>query len=479
LLALLAPVAAIGSGPAQAAAAKAGPDGIVSAQVDSFALRTEYDIPLPVGSGTVAHVSGEIRRSLAGENAKGVAGAPTEMDAVVSGKYIDPQGTGKPQRRLPQSECFYPGSLLDTHFYFPTDTQAESKTAPPSGYATARCASGPELELHARGSGTDATGSPTNGLAPLVTSGTVASDSLVRPVKGVLESTTESRSTGLSILGGVVKIGSVAASGHSSTTGKPGGAASRADVVISDINAGGVAFGLTNAVVNDKETVELTIAGQTVGVDSSAAKSVIDAANAAIGPQGCKMTPLTSPDSYPQGYLFSRPQPDIGVKADGSAASSYRGGLLIVCDPPRSVTDNFGGFSPQRAQFLVGFAYTSTTAKAEIGGFGFGNIADTVIGGGPGSAVLGAGTGGLGLPVTPSAGTITGSAGSAPATAATAAPRATRPVAAIGPVHLSGGTRWLLGLLGLLGWAALTHFGARHFLAATAPCNTFRPVDGA
>ncbi|MDQ1403342.1 MAG: hypothetical protein QOG03_1658 [Actinomycetota bacterium] len=476
-LAALAVPATLGMGGANAADSGTGPQGVVSGQVDSFALRVEYDIPLPVGSGTVAHVGGEIRRSLAGENAKGVAGAPTEMDAVVSGKYIDPQGTGKPQRRLPQSECFYPGSLLDTHFYFPTETQGDTQTAPSTGYATSQCAAGPLVELHGRGHGSDTPGGPTSGLAPIVTTGTVASDALARPDKGVLEANTASRASGVSILGGVLTIGSVVASGRSSTDGRPGGAASRADVAISDINAGGVAFGLTSATVNGKEQVQLTAGGQTVAVDSSAAKSVIDAANAAIEPNGCRVTPLTSPDTYPQGYLFSRPQPDIGVKADGTSASSYRGGLLIICDPPKQVTNNFGGFSPQRAQILVGFAYTSTTARAEVGGFTFGDAGSVIVGTG-GSPLLGT-LGGLSSPVDglPAIGSSPVAAAT-PSTPSGPTPAARpRPVAAIGPIHLSSGVRWLLGLLGLVGWAALTNLGARRFLLATVPCNTFRPED--
>jgi hypothetical protein len=294
-------------------------------------------------------------------------------------------------------------------------------------------------------------------------------------VKGVLDSATASRASGISILGGVIKIGSVVASGESSTNGRPGGAASRADVKISDVSAGGVNFGLASATVNGKEQVEVTAAGQTVPADSSAAKSVIDSANAAIGAQGCKITPLTSPDSYPQGYLFSRPQPEIGVKADGSSAASYRGGMLIVCDPPRAVTDNFGGFSPQRMQMLLGFAFTSTTAKAEVGGFSFGDAGSVLVGNGGLTGLNGATPiGGLGTtPLEVAQGPST-----APVQPSVAAPAARpRPVAAIGPIRLSRGLRWSLGLLGLLGWAALTNFGARRFLMATVPCNTFRPED--
>ena len=458
--------AALGGGAARAA----GPAGTVEAQVESYALRVEYDIPLPVGTGTVAHVSGDARRSTGGENAKGIAGAPTELDPVVGKEYLDPQGTGHPQRALPQTECFYPGSLVNTHFWFPTQVQTETQGVPPTGYATARCSAGPEVELHGHAQGSDAPDGPTAALAPVVTVGSAASDSLARPVRDRLDAETASRASGLSILGGAVKIGSVAAAGHSSTTGTPGGATSRADVAVSDVDAGGSRFALTTATVDGKEQVQITAGGQTMPADSSGAKSLVDGINAALKPQGCSVTPLTSPDRYPQGFLFSRPEPEVGVKDDGSLAASYRGGLLVVCDLPRSLTDNFGGFSPQRVQIVVGFAFTSTTAGGAVGGFGLGDLG----GGGDlgGSAVLG------GFRSAPaSAPSFT--PGPAPDVAAPApvAPTANPPatarasrVAAILPFRMDPTLRWLFGLIGLAGWALLTHLGARRFLWATAPC---------
>ena len=193
--------AAAGVGRASAVGEEVGPPGVISAQLDSFAMRVEYDIPLPVGTGMVAHVDGEARRSQAGENAKGIAGAPTEMDAVVGKEYADPQGTGHPVRSLPQSECFYPGSLLDTHFSFPTQTQGETQGSPPTGYTTSRCSAGPEVELHAHAAGSDATGGPASGLAPVMTTDAVSSDGLARPVRDTLDSVTEAHASGVSILG--------------------------------------------------------------------------------------------------------------------------------------------------------------------------------------------------------------------------------------------------------------------------------------
>ena len=67
-----------------------GLDGLVTAEAESYALRVEYDIPLPAGPGDIPHTIGEIRRTTAGENAKGLAAAPTHLGAVVIGQYVNP-----------------------------------------------------------------------------------------------------------------------------------------------------------------------------------------------------------------------------------------------------------------------------------------------------------------------------------------------------------------------------------------------------
>ncbi|HZQ28513.1 MAG TPA: hypothetical protein VFA94_12510, partial [Acidimicrobiales bacterium] len=262
----------------------------------------------------------------------------------------------------------------------------------------------------------------------------------------------------------------------------------RADIAVSDINAGGVRFSLSSASVNGDERVEVTAAGQTVPVGSAAGKALIDAANAAIKPQGCSMTPLTTPDSYPQGFLFSRPDPEVGVRPDGTLAASYRGGLLVVCDMPRSLTDNFGGFSPQRAQMLFGFAYTSTaaTSASDTGGFNLGDLGgDGLVLGGSGPALSTPSSGELGLTTsTPfSTPAPAASGGEAPAAVAspptTVAPSIPHRLAAIHFPRMDGRMRWLLGLIGLAGWALLTHMGARRFLLATTDCATVPPpTDG-
>jgi len=455
-------VAAFAGGPA--ARADGGPAGEINAQAESYAMRVEYDIPLPAGTGTIAHVNGEARRSSAGENVHGLSGAPSELDAVVVGRYTDPQQTGHAINRPPQSECFYPGSLVDEHFGWPTDTKSATKPSPATSFAIAKCTAGPTLELHAQDAQPQSNG--------LIDVQGVASDALARPDHDLLASDTESRATGVSILGGLMTIKSVVARGHSVTTGKAGGAQSSAQVLLSDIAVGGQTFSIASGSVNGKEVTTLTAAGQTVPIDSPYGQQVMDAANGVLKPQGCTMAVLASPAKYPQGYIFSRPDPEIGLKADGSLASSYRGGLTLVCSMPRSVSDPTT-FSPQRMQVLFGFAYTSTSVQAEIGGFNFSDI-----GGLDSGPILGgtlttgsfAGVGSspaqslLALPGTAAVPATTG-----PSTAPARPPQSVlaKPAAVIPPLRMDQTLRLLLGVACVALWGALTHFGIKRFLTAT------------
>jgi hypothetical protein len=319
-----------------------------------------------------------------------------------------------------------------------------------------------------------------------VTSGAIESTALAHPDKNVLLADTESHASGVSILNGVLKIGSVVARSHSQTTGKAGGGTSTSEIVISDIDAGGQRFSLSSASVDGKEQLLVTVAGQTVPVDSSAGKAVIDAVNAALKPQGCSMTPLTTPDSYPQGFLFARQPPAVGVKPDGTLAASYRGGLLIICDMPRNVSDPTT-FTPQRAQILLGFAYTTAAATGEPLGFGLGDLGGLSSGpllGGIGNGPIGASTSGFigstgaTTGIVTDAQSVTGAGETAPATAPEATAQApTKPAAAIVPFHMDAADRWIIGLLSLLAWGFLTHLGAQRFLFATDPCAAGAPEE--
>jgi hypothetical protein len=443
-----------------------GPHGVISASVESYAARVEYDIPLPAGPGSIAQVTGEIRASAAGENAKGIAAAPSAIGPVVGGKFSDPRGTGHPENSYPQTECFYPGALVDTSFYFPTDERGETKAAPAVGYATTRCAAGPSIDLHSRAGTVGGDKTVAAAAGPVLTAGSFTSDALARPLKGALKANTASDASNLSIMNGAITIASIVARGESQITGQPGGGTSTATIAISDISAGGVVFSLNSASINGKETLQLTVGGQTVPIDSSAAKAVIDAANTGLKAQGCSLAPVTSPDQYPQGFLFSRPEPLVGVPDDGSLAASYRGGLVVFCDIPKSLSEP-STFSPQRAQIVLGFAYTGTAVKPgddnlQIGGFDTGDLL---------SGLTDSGNVAAGNPFDA---TLTAPPPAAPEIAAPApvveqaAPALTSAPATILPRHLAASTKWLLGLLSLALWFPLTHFGARRLRLALA-----------
>jgi hypothetical protein len=453
--------------------AASGPPGAIAATAEAFAYRVEYDIPLPVGTGTVGHVNASVTRAPAGESAHGIAGAPTEMDAVVAGRYIDPRQTGHAERNLPQSECYYPGALLATRFVFPTDTQKETSGLPPTSYAVANCGAGPTSELHAHNGPVSDPASTDPG----VTADGASSDALARPDHDVLEANATSRAAGISLGGGALHIGSVVATGASSTTGSKAGGKSQAAVNIGEIRAGNTTFSLASVGRGDgTQDVELTTGGQTFPADSSQGKALVESANQALKPSGCSLSVLTDPARYPQGFLFSRPEPELGVRNDGTLAASDRGGLLVLCDVPDNPAAQATKFSPQRIQAVVGFVYTSTAANPAVGGFGLGDLA-----GGP-TGPLNFKSPGVGSPATPgfpagiavpSASPAAGGtalAGSSPPAAPAVARARPKSIAAVGPIGMGTLTRVLLALVCLAAWGWLTHIGASRFRRATAPC---------
>jgi hypothetical protein len=440
----------------------AGPAGLISAEFDAFAVRVEYDIPLPAGTGSVPHVVGEVRRSGAGENAKGLSAAPSQMDAVVGGKYANPDADTKgDERNLPQVECFYPGDLVNTRFDFPTQTQPQTAPAPPVGYAVARCGAGPEVGLEAR-----------NGAAvlPGISIGGGVADGGARPASGVLQSAASARASDVKLADGAVTIRSVEANGASHTNGQPGGAATDSRVALTDVTAGGVQF----SVANDR----IVLAGTTVPLDAASTATLVTTINGALAPAGCRIDLLSHPEAYPQGFLLGRKPPTIGVSADGSLAASMQGGLLVVCDLPKDATEPTT-FSPQRMQVLVGFAYTGVAANAEPGGFSLGSLGSFTEDGGfssfdttesttvkpPDLAAVAAGSHGA-MPELPAAAPVDAAA---PPAAAAPAPPPPAPRARLAAVDfaMDPAHRAVLALLCLPLWALLTHLGLRRLRGVT------------
>ena len=443
-----------------------GPAGTLSSDVEALGVRVEYDIPLPAGTGTVPHVAGDTSRQNSEDNSHGLAGAPSQLDAVVGGQYVDPngEGGGKPQRNLPQTECFSPGHNLDTVFRFPTDTQAETAALPPISVATAQCAPGPYVEMHASVTGIGLRGTPSEALGAVVHSGTATADGLSRAVHGQLVSDGAAHVSDLDILG-AIHIGGVTVSGHSAVTGKAGGAETSGSVALTDMTIGGVTASLTNGA--------LSVAGQSAPVDTSAGQALLGQLNTALAPSGCTATVMAKPSDYPQGFLLARKPPEIGAAADGHLAASMEGGMLFVCNLPASVTSQLGGFSPQRVQVLVGFAFTSTQAISDPGGFGLGDLGG-LTGTSAGTAVTGPGTITStpvlhGLVPAPPPTTIVSSTEPAVTTAPAARSTAlAAPVLRVGHYAFDPTLRAVLFALCLIGWLALTGVGIRALRGVTA-----------
>lgn len=431
----------------------------LSAEAEAYPVRVEYDIPLPVGTGTVAHTIGEIRRSYGSDNAKGLAGAPSELDAVVGGKYADPDTSRKgDESHLPQSECFYPGALVDTSFSFPTENRAETAGAPTTGYATARCDVGPYAELHARAAEAGGKRTALDVLGAIGTAGSAASDTILRTTQGTLAATTSARAQDVSVLDGLFTIAAIKVQSGSSVTGKAGAAASQASIALNGIDAGGVRFSLRNGDVVVGDTV--------VPATSAAGRQVLDAASAALKAFDCDLAVLGAPSTYPQGFLFQRPPPKLGIAADGSRASSMVGGLLLTCNPPQEITSPTG-LNPQRVQMLFGFAYSSTATSSDVGGFGIpdlGGVAGGVLAGLPGTFDGPAINPSPALPDVPSS-----------AIAPPAATVSGRPALALTPIACAATLRaddWIASdtwpwVLALIGWALLTHLGLRRIRRET------------
>ena len=446
----------------------AGPDGLVSAEFDAFAVRIEYDIPLPAGSGSIPRVVGEVRRSIAGENAKGLSAAPSQLDAVIGGTYADPdKGSKGDERRPPQVECFYPGDLLNTRFDYPTDSQTETEAAPAAAFAIARCGAGPDVGLEARNGATD---------YPGVRVGASVADGGARPASGVLSSVASARASDIKMAEGLITIGSVDVNGRSTTNGEPGGAATDAQVAVNDVTVAGTRFSLSNG--------RVVLGDQTQPLDAASTTALMTTLNSSLAATGCRMDVLSRPEVYPQGFVLGRKPPALGVAEDGSLAASMQGGLLVLCDLPQTLTAPTG-FSPQRMQVLFGFAYTAVAATEEAGGFGIGGLLGATFGAEDGASFTEGSDGaaidqptGVALDAGPSIGaadvvgvTPVPELGPAPTSDDTAAPSAgtSTPRARILPVSfaMDPTQRAVLAVLCLSIWALLTHLGLRRLRGVT------------
>jgi len=355
----------------------------IDGETEAFALRVEYDIPLPASIGTEPHVVGEIRRTF-GENAKGLAGAPTDFTAVTGGEVYDPWSgvngndgplkvgsvqTGikqpiDPHQNLPTAECFYPGYISQT-VSWPRDLRGDTSPLPPISYANAQCNAGPTTQLTAWAASADTPDGPGAALGSVVHTGEISADSTLQPQAGVVTSAARASGHSIKILGGVIRIGQVEAEGLSTAAGPGGTDSTTGHVALTDISAGGQLFSIADD--------SLVVAGTKVPIDSSAGQAFLTNVNNALDPTGCKLSVLGPASPYPQGFLLSRKPPELGVANDGTFAASMHGGMLILCDLPESLTGPTT-FTPQRVQILVGFVYSMARATKDDAGFGVGDL---------------------------------------------------------------------------------------------------------
>jgi hypothetical protein len=299
-----------------------------------------------------------------------------------------------------------------------------------------------------------ATGAVPDGVIPLgpgLSVRAVQADALAGPVDGVLSSSASAGATGVSILDGLIRVDAVTARGQSHTDGTAGGAASLAAIDLTGVTVAGTRFDLRNG--------DLVVNGTSLPAGGSAAASFIATLTAALAPSGCSVTVLDAPSAYPQGFLFSRPQPELGVSQDGSLAASMRGGLLVQCDLPQSLTAPTG-FSPERMQVALGFAYTSVAARATIGGFGLDDIGAGTdlggIGGGLVPAPAGAAPTGADL-VTPSLAPVAPPAPGGSSVSSSPVGTVLERIELLA-ANFAAGRPWVWGLALAL-WALLTHRG--------------------
>lgn len=345
-------------------------------ELDAFGVRVEYDIPAPVSGGSLPQVVGSVRRSAGSESASGIAASPSRLDPVVGGTVsnLDKEPRSGDEVNLPQAECAYPGALADVAFTFPADLRPDAAGSPPVGWSSAQCGAGPTVDLRATGASPDRVG----GLGPAVTVGGVVGQGSAGPDEGVLSATASASASEVSILGGLIRVDSISARGASHTNGKAGGATTEAFVDLSGVSVAGTRFDLRDG--------DLVVDGTPLPVGGSAAGAVLKTVSQALAPSGCRLSILDSPSAYPQGFLFSRPEPTLGVADDGTAAASMTGGLLVQCDIPHDLAYTTG-FSPQRAQIVLGFVYTGVSAREDIGGFGLGHIGGGTTDGGSGAGL--------------------------------------------------------------------------------------------
>lgn len=412
--------AATGGAPAAAGmpatAAAPGPvPPVFAGDVQAEAVRIEADEPLPVGTGDLPSLAGQVNSE---ENFSNATSAVDLLGAVIGPKIVDPTGDGHQYTQLPQATCVYPSEPNTDSQSYPFDG-SDQQTA----QSQVTCSAGPSATGTAYASQIGGNAGVTNpnelntlGLSavPLGINGVVTGNESLGPdtALGAVKVAADAEVHNFSITG-LLSAAGVEANGWTEASGRPGGAATHAQVDISDLTIAGTSISIGPGGVQ---------LGSNPAVPVSQAQPLVDQFNQSASSVGCNLTLLSNPADYPQGTLFARPPLPNRVRADGTDAGSTAAGVSVRCVVPDSL--NPTSFKPLILQILLGFVGTEANASQEPVQYGIGT---TDLG-------LGTGTGSGAVAGSVSAGSVSlagsGAAASSPALAPPAQPlAATRPAA--------------------------------------------------
>lgn len=441
-----APLAAADAGGATTgpvAGGEAGPvPGSFSGDVEAFAVRVEADEPLPAGTGDVPYLFGEMNSDNGSD--KGDVAAD-RLGAVTGPKLSDPTGDGKQYASDPESACSYPSSQQSGAQSYPLDG-SDQQTA----QSEITCAAGPAVTGLAYSAGVGGNAGATsdqalahNGVSPNpfgAGGAAYGSEQLgPDPRAGDAAAAASASVTDFS-LPGIVSVAGVQAVGVSRANGRPGGAATAAHVTVTGLRVGTAVISLSDAGIT---------LGSGAPVPVGAAQPLVDAFNRVAGANGCSLTVLRDPATYPQSPLFERPPLPNRVAADGTDAGSTAAGFYLRCAVPDNL--NPTNFKPLILHIVFGFVGTeirATTAPASGSATG-GNL-------GAGASPASPGPAGGGSDVQD--GLLTAGPGGNPPTGGGPVPASRAGASApaverrLGPlVGLDGGMEAAGGLIGIVG----------------------------
>lgn len=444
--ALAAPGRAAASGRVQAASgAGAVANGSVTADsaagpvpaefagdVQAVAVRIEADEPLPVGTGDIPSLAGQVN---AQENFSNATSAVDLLGAVIGPKIVDPTGDGHQYTQLPQATCVYPSEPNTDAQSYPFDG-SDQQTA----QSQVTCAVGPSAEGTAYATQIGGNAGVTNpnelntlGLSavPLGINGVVTGNESLGPdtALGAVKVAADAEVHNFSITG-LLSAAGVEANGWTAASGRPGGAATHAEVDISNLTIAGTSISI------GPNGVQL---GSNAAVPFSQAQPLVDQFNQSASSVGCNLTVLSNPSDYPQGTLFARPPLPNRVKADGTDAGSTAAGVSIRCVVPDNL--NPTNFKPLILQVLLGFVGTEANASQQPAQYGIGSSGldvGSAIGSSSVPVSLSAGSASFtGTAAVPSAPDLAGPAHSVAATAHSAVPKVLTTQGALLPARTS------------------------------------------